>query len=286
MNINYNYNTIVLLHKMPNRIRVKFNLYLKNVRDFQSKLSEHEGITHCSYNRDTKSLVVYFDYNKIQVEELLIRITILYSGENNFIPVKIVSGLPKSDIPLSAFYSLGMIAISTLSSVFIRSNNIKDILNWITVGLTAFSIVEHAQEELETKGAVDPEVVSIMYLLNAARKGNYIDASALTWITTYGRHFIDISIEEIILKVNRVENKCSGETFYNVSMINDHYKNRNLMRALVTNFIERHSPNTRNDVMFTNRNISLVNDRVFCGFRNECDKIILDGMGNTNFSLR
>lgn len=284
--MNNNYNTIVLLHKMPNRIRVKFNLYLKNIDDFKKKLSEHEGVIDCNYNKPTKSLVICFDYNKIQVEELLIRITILYSSENNFIPVRIVSGLPKTDIPLTAFYSLGLIALSTASSVFIRSSNIQDILNWITVGTTAFSIVEHAQEELDTKGAVDPEVVSIMYLLNSVRKGNFIDAAAITWVTTYGRHFLDISVEEVLLKVNKVQNKCSGEIFYNVSIINDNHKNKNLMRALVTNFIEKHSPHSRNDLIFSNKNISLVNDRVFCGFRNECDKIIFDCKGNSNFCLR
>lgn len=275
------YPSIVLLSKLPNRLRVKLTMPLKDKNEVLNKLNEHTGIIECKYNDTIQSLIINFNSNKIEVEELLIRLSILYSKENSFKPIKIISSLPKNEIPMLAYYSLGIIAIAGASRFFIQNKPILDLLNWLAAGTTIWSIIEHVKDEIDTKGTVDPEVVSVMYLLNSVKNGTFVKSSAVTWLTTYGRHFFNLNFEDVTLRVNKVSNACTNETFYNVSFVNESNNNRsmNFIKVLLTNYIERQSPSTKNNVMFTNNSLSLVKDRLFSGFSNECEKIVLNNKG-------
>lgn len=43
------------------------------------------------------------------------------------------------------------------------------------------AVVEHAYQELHTRGSFDPEVMSVVYLINAIGKPNGFQASLLAW---------------------------------------------------------------------------------------------------------
>lgn len=51
-------------------------------------------------------------------------------------------------------------------------------------------MVEHAYQELHTRGSFDPEVMSVVYLINAIGKPNGFQASLLAWIVTFSRHLL------------------------------------------------------------------------------------------------
>ncbi|ADL53595.1 hypothetical protein [Clostridium cellulovorans] len=276
-----NYPSIVLLSKLTNRLRVKLNKPLKNEEEIINALTEHEGIIDCRYNSVIQSLLINFNEN-IEVEEVLIRLTILYSKENGFMPIRIISSLPKREIPILAYYSLGIIAVAGVSRLFIQNISVTNLLNWLAAGTTILSIVEHIKDDIDNKGTVDPEAISVLYLLNAIRNGNFVEASAVTWLTNYGRHFFNLNFEGITLKVNKVTNTCTNEIFYNVSSIGEESpknKNMDFIKVLLTKYIERQSPTTRNNVMFTNSNLNLVQDKLFPGFNNECEKIVFSNKG-------
>lgn len=276
-----NYPSIILLSKLPNRLRVRLTKPLKNEEEIVNGLTEHPGIIDCRYNQVIQSLVINFN-NNIEVEELLIRLTILYSKENEFIPIKIISSLPKREIPILAYYSLGIIAVAGASRLFIQNAPVLNLLNWLAAGTTILSIVEHIKDDIDNKGTVDPEAISVLYLLNSLKNGNYVEASAVTWLTNYGRHFFDLNFAGITLKVNKVTNTCTNEVFYNVASVgedNQKSKNMDFVKVLLTKYIERQSPATRNNVMFTNNSLNLVQDKLFPGFNNECEKIVFSNKG-------
>lgn len=278
--MNFNYPEIVILSKLPNRLRVKLTSPLRNPKDILDKLNEHEGIVDCRYNSVIQSLLINFNSSKIEVEEVLIRISILYAKENGFKPVKIVSSSPKREVPTLAYYSLGLIAVSGVSKLFIQNKVIQDFFNWVTAGTTVWSIVEHAKNEFESKGTVDPEVVSSMYLLNSIKNGEFIKSSLLTWVTTYGRHFINLNFEEVLIKVRKISKSCTNETFYDVSVISEHDTNKNMtfIKALVSKYIDKQT-NGKSNLTFTNNNMSLVQNKHFSGFKNECEKIVFTNNG-------
>lgn len=268
------YPNIVILSKLSNRIRVKLTLPLKESDSILNKLNEHEGILSCRYNPVINTLLINFNNSKIEVEELLIRLSILYAKENEFKSIKIISSLPKREIPTLAYYSLGLIAVSGISKLFIQNKSIQGVMNWLAAGTTIWSIIKHAKEEFYSKGAVDPEVVSVMYLINSIKNDKFISSSAVTWLTTYGRHFLNLNFEEVLLKINKVSSACTNETFYDVSLISENESNKNMtfIKALVTKYIERQTSG-KSKLIFSNNNLNLIQDRNFSGFKNECEQI-------------
>ena len=51
-------------------------------------------------------------------------------------------------------------------------------------------MVEHAYQELRVRGSFDPEVMSVVYLINSVGKPGAGRASLLAWIITFGRHLV------------------------------------------------------------------------------------------------
>ena len=61
---------------------------------------------------------------------------------------------------------------------------------WLSVGATLAAVAEHGYQELHARGSFDPEVMSVVYLINSIGKTNGMQASALAWALTFGRHLI------------------------------------------------------------------------------------------------
>jgi len=53
---------------------------------------------------------------------------------------------------------------------------------------TGGAILDHAWRDLRRQGSIDPEVVSIVYLLTAFARGPILASAVLAWATTFGRH--------------------------------------------------------------------------------------------------
>ena len=70
-------------------------------------------------------------------------------------------------------------------------------------------MAEHGYQELHTRGSFDPEVMSVVYLINSIGKTNGMQASALAWALTFGRHLIPQEPREQVYMVRRAGNSIS-----------------------------------------------------------------------------
>lgn len=195
------------------------------------------------------------------------------------VPIKLVSNTPTRNIPSLAMYSVGfIIAASAMKFLGLNSNkNVSDLLNWAALGTTAGAIVEHGYNEINEKGAFDPEVVSIMYLLNSINKKNFITASALTWITTFGRHILDLRYDELSIKVKEVKDICTNESYFEISLYHgdDLYKKMNFVRAFLTNFIDRQNFSYGGNILI-NRHGMVMGRNGYDSFNKKCSQIIMN----------
>lgn len=272
---------ITVLHRLDNRLRVKLSHPLRNVGQAVAKIKENEEITKVAYNPITKSILVYFNYLKVDMEEVILRIIIAYSEQYDMVPVKLVSNTPTRDMAALSHYSiLAIIAAGTTKFLGLSTTNknIQDFMNWIAVGTTVGAIVEHGYKEINEKGAFDPEVVSIMYLINSVSKGNFLWASALTWLTTFGRHVLDFYYEGISIKVNKFKNVCTNEDYYQMSLCDydDVYKKVNFMKAFVTRFIEKQNFTSESNVFINKNGMMRTRGRNFgWNFQSGCNEVII-----------
>ncbi|WFD09925.1 hypothetical protein [Tepidibacter hydrothermalis] len=245
--------SIVILHKMHNRVRVKISLPIRNEENVRNMIMNTQGIKSFEYSPITKSILVYFDHSKIELEEVIIKITIAFSKEYGLIPINIISKHPTRDMPKIAFYAAISIAAASASLAIRPNKNVQELLNWIAVGSTTGAVMDHAWMEIKKKGAFDPEVVSVMYLINSVFKGNYINSSALTWLTTFGRHIISPTYDEIKLKVYEVRDKKSNDIDYDIEIIeNDNIDNAvDFFKTFASKCIQKNDTSFRNRRMYS-----------------------------------
>jgi hypothetical protein len=52
-------------------------------------------------------------------------------------------------------------------------------------------VLDHGWREVRERGYFDPEVLSLGYLVMAFFMGNFLKASVVTWLMTFGRHLLD-----------------------------------------------------------------------------------------------
>lgn len=266
---------MVVVHKLANRVRIKLSHPLKKVTEAQDMIKEHEGVEKVSYNPVTRSIIVYFNEFKIDVEEGIIRVALVYSKDYNFVPVSLVSTYPKKELHILSYYSILAIMGAWISKYTPPLAHIQDFVNWLAVGMTIGAIGEHAYSEINEKGTVDPEVMSVLYLINSIQKGNFLSATTITWLATFGRHIIKPSYDKVILRSKEVRDICSGEVYYNVSVVPDNHSKGKIgfLSEFVSHFIEKEKMKFGSTISVTKNGINNMNSRSYCGFSSVCKAI-------------
>lgn len=183
-----------IVHRLPNRIRIKLIVPLQNKDELIHYLLEKIKVSNVLYNKVSKSLVINFDTRLLTFEDVLMGTIIAISIDSNFLPVRVFEKSPYdsriSHLAVEAGIAIG---VAGVYSIFSPMNLIRRNLNLIAAGLTAGAVIEHGISEVKNKGVFDPEVVSIFYLINSLLKHNYLQASAITWTTTFARHIFNIT---------------------------------------------------------------------------------------------
>mgnify|MGYP006954324057 FL=1 len=218
---------IYMVHEMEGRLRVKISHPISDINEAENFIKEVEGVTSFKYNDKIKSILVNYDSNIAYVEDIIIKIALLMKKLYGFHKVKFISNCKKNDMPLFSYYSLASICCSKLMKIIGINARGQEFLNWITIGTTIGAITQHAYMEINEKGTIDPEVMSIMYLINSIGKGNMTDASLVTWITTFGRHILKKSNETFILKVEKSKMRCQDKPCYDISILSEDINNNN-----------------------------------------------------------
>lgn len=240
---------IVIIHRLPNRIRMRLSLPIRDEGDFYSMLNEQGGIQQFQYNPVIKSLLVTFNHVEMDTEEVLIRTAIAYSRQYDMAPVRLYSDRPVKQITPMAYYSLGSIALMGLvaSTGMLLNSTLREVLKWTMVGTTIGAVMEHAYDEISERGAFDPEVVSVMYLINSINKGNLLSASAISWIATFGRHLVQLSYEGAVIRVKEIKDSSRPGQYYDVTVYEntDQAGKLKFLKRFLSKFIENQHGGTR-----------------------------------------
>ncbi|NOU60714.1 hypothetical protein [Marinifilum caeruleilacunae] len=191
-------------HRLNNRLRINFSKPIKHFKKLKSQVLEHSGIESFDYNPLSQNVLVFFNNEVVKANEILIRVAVAYSVENNMIPVKITQKGKGEFITSKGIFSGLCIVTAVTLNLFSKNLILKKATNWISAVTTAAAVIEHAEFDYRKKGSVDPEVLSIGLLVNSVVSNQrLLIPTALTWVSTFGRHFSTNDNEGIVLEVAR-----------------------------------------------------------------------------------
>lgn len=196
---------VIVIHRLPGRIRLKLNRPPNNIKQLLHRVIKHEGIKKISFNPISKSLLAQYTPSLISSTEILLRVSIALSIEFGSNSVKL--DIKRNTIPMSPidYYSGVSIGIAMLTKLLKLPVISQGYLNYNAGISTTLSVLKHAYKEVKHEGIYDPEVVSVVYLINSLINGNFLLASAVTWIATFGRHLLEAKEESCLLKAMEVK---------------------------------------------------------------------------------
>ena len=64
----------------------------------------------------------------------------------------------------------------------LTASSLTGLTRWLSAGATLAAVVEHGYQELHVRGSFDPEVMSVVYLINSIGKPNTHQASLIAWV--------------------------------------------------------------------------------------------------------
>ncbi|RDY23307.1 hypothetical protein CHF27_008640 [Romboutsia maritimum] len=261
-----NYPTIVMVHKLEGRIRVKISHPVIDIKQAEEFIQGVEGITYIRYNEHIKSMLIKFNPATISSENVIIKIAIFMSEEYGLSKIKFISDCHKNNMPLLSYYSMISILGANIIKFLNPVNQVQDFVNWIATGITVGAIGEHAYHEMSQMGTIDPEVMSVMYLANSIGKGNMVNASLITWITTFGRHILQKSYESFIINIERIQSQCSSESCYDISVVPSIEKEKRIdtFKLFASEIIESQNSRLNGNLRVRQGNL---NKGVFCNIK-------------------
>jgi hypothetical protein len=184
---------VTVVHSLPGRVRLRFSRPPTNPCQLAAGIQQHPGMGSIQYSQATRSLLIHFDPHNIQQEEITLRVAFQFSLDQDGQPVRLLA-MPES-VVLDNSAVLAAIALAvTFGRHWLHGGKDFSPTRWDWVaGLgTAWAITLHAWKELRHRGYVDPEVLSLAYLLSALARGKFRTASAVTWLSTFGRHLLEV----------------------------------------------------------------------------------------------
>lgn len=263
--------TIVVAHKIKGRIRIKLSHPLRRGEELMEDLIKKDEIYKARYNDITKSVLIEYNPYRLSEEEVIIRVIAIYSKSYDMIPIRLVYESKKKNLPPMACYSLAMIGIGGISKYIAMNQRIYDFINWAVVGTTIGAIGEHAYKEVNERGYFDPEVVSVMYLINSVTKGEFLLPSIVTWLTTFGRHLIELSYGGLMISVRELKNR-DGNTYFDVSVRPDNEisKSAGIVRAFLERFIELERNSMGRSFMVSDRGMRGYSGQLYAAGKGNC----------------
>ena len=193
-----------VLSAMPGRIRFQLEKPIKSDVPFLGI----KGVTRCRYNPRIGTLLCEYDQLTATEEQLLVKIGAVYAGliGTALLHIKHSEEEGFSMAP-SGYLALCCIALD--GSLTLMGSTLTRFTRWLSVGATLAAVVEHGYQELHVRGSFDPEVMSVVYLINSVGKPGAVRASLLAWIITFGRHLVPRAPREQPYLVRRAGKKLT-----------------------------------------------------------------------------
>jgi hypothetical protein len=213
--------TVKIVHRLPNRVRVKFSKSLKNNYTFCKMIKENSIHTKIRYNHIINTLLVKFDPSEVLLQEVIYKICTAYSVENGMVPIKLIEEKKETYLNNLSLYSGSLVMLSSLHKLLNRNAiAMQETVNWFTMGVTTLAIADHAFMEVKKKGVFDLEIIPAFYFIKNFIKNPSISIVALMWFTTFGRHLV-VNYQGVkAIKVLRIKNP-KGDKYYYIANIKD-----------------------------------------------------------------
>lgn len=199
---------ILVIHRMPNRVRVKLSHPMKDTKKFFKLIQNNLKTLSFRYAKKTKTITINFDSSEILLQEIIYRIAIAFSKENGLLPVKLVDDFNYKSISPLSISALASIGLAGLNKALNSTDEkLQTSMNIVAMGLTSVSVLEHAYGEVKRKGIFDIEVLPAIYLLKNFILEQKISSILIMWLTTFARHLTISKNYSKIIKVYRIKNK-------------------------------------------------------------------------------
>jgi hypothetical protein len=191
---------VTVIHKLPGRIRLHLSVAPKDHQRMIASVKDHEGFESMTYTPETRSVLINFDPEHVKREEILIRVAVYMSLDQESHCVHIFSQPAKQEMSDSVFYSGVSLVIALLLRLMRGPGTKVSWTEWMAGCSTAAAVLEHGWSEVKRHGNFDPEVLSVVYLLISILRKNFLPAAIFTWVSTFGRHLINIPSKGVELR--------------------------------------------------------------------------------------
>lgn len=187
MHDNQNALHLTILSSLPGRLRLEFEQAPADPAAF----GQIPGMIGYRYNPTIRTLLCLYDQTILSEFDLLRNIAGLYAMQLNpkLIHVRHAEE-PGFALNSSVWLAIAAIGLDAIMAATATGSTIRTITRWGSTLTTLTAVMEHGWEELNARGSFDPEVMSIVYLLNSLSKGTTLQASAMAWGLTFGQHLL------------------------------------------------------------------------------------------------
>ncbi len=170
-------------------IRGRIRLQLERPVSSEAPFAGIPGVRACRYNPRIRTLLCEYDPDVIEEEPLIIRLGAAYAAQTDA-KLLHVKRSEEQGFSMAPSGYLALLCIGLDGALTVAGSPLTRFTRWLSTGATLAAVVEHGYQELHARGSFDPEVMSVVYLINSVGKPSAVRASLLAWIITFGRHLI------------------------------------------------------------------------------------------------
>ena len=193
-----------VLSAIRGRIRLQLEKPVASAEAFQKA----PGVLGCRYNPRICTLLCEYDPSVISEDQLLIRLGAAYAAQTDA-RLLYIKHCEEQGFSMAPSGYLALLFIGLDGALSIAGSPLTAFTRWLSTGATLAAVVEHGYQELHVRGSFDPEVMSVVYLINSVGKPGAMRASLLAWIITFGRHLIPRAPREQPYLIKRAKDKLT-----------------------------------------------------------------------------
>ncbi len=198
--------SVTIEHELPGRLRARLSHAVRDLPQLRRMLLDHPGVGQVRYTAISSSLLVRYDPQKVTGEEIVVRVAIALSLEQN-VAVRVLSRPRARDVTDTGFYA-GVSLLAALAARLLRPYRVfVPAVDWVASLATAGAVLEHGWLENRRRGNFDPEVLMVTYLLTALLRGDALPAALFTWIATFGRHLARLPAPGVEVRPSEIGRK-------------------------------------------------------------------------------
>ena len=210
---------VTVVHSLPGRVSARLSVAPLDVQRMLAGVREHPGMESISFFPITRSILARFNPHEISREEIVLRIAFHLSLDCGAVPVRLLAE-PEQPPALggSATFSAAALALAFALRGLNAASPGPTRWVWLAGLSTTWAVVDHARAELGERGWFDPEVLSLAYLATAFVRGDFLTASAVTWLASFGRHLVVRSPTGVEIRPVEVCGRVNGQSRYEVTI--------------------------------------------------------------------